>query len=494
MSLIGIDVGSSSVKAAAYSEAGELLYVTSRTTTPLHPAPGLWEEDPAEIWQATSAALKELAGCDAVKKDPPIALAISASGRENFPADAKGNALANNIMGADIRGMEYEAIAPGISVPESWELSCGHMRERMDPVFRLLWWRENMPGVMAEATQFLDWHAHIVFRLCGRNVSEPSLVGRWLTYDLNTDDWDEARLRQYGIEKSFLPEVLPAGTPVEKICGSVAKELGLPENLLVVTGGHDLNCAGLGAGVNELGMACLISGSYENMLIPTLQYPTAGMLKKGLSITPHFSDMKRSVYAICPTGNAVLNWTRATVGKTIEAMEEHLKTCIAPSPVIAAPHLSGAMLHYENRRNLRGTLLGLTLATTPQDIVQAFMEGIAYENANTLKLLATEGVEVTRIRATGGGTRSSWWNQMKADMMGVSIEIAAEPEPGAYGAAILAGLGAGVYKSLKDIGGWRSGKERVYTPNAARRELHEARYQEYCALLAGLSRWYGENT
>ena len=119
MSLIGIDVGSSSVKIAAYRIDGKLLGVVNNELTPLHPQPGWWEQDPEDVWHATTRGLRELGGMDPVRRDPPQALAISASGRENFPADAEGKPLDNNKMGADIRGEEFEVPPAGFPHPRT---------------------------------------------------------------------------------------------------------------------------------------------------------------------------------------------------------------------------------------------------------------------------------------------------------------------------------------------------------------------------------------
>ena len=191
VSLIGIDVGSSSVKIAAYQEDGKLLTVANNEIEPLHPKPGWWETDPENVWQATKQGLVELVNHASVRKDPPNALAISASGRENFPADKNGNPLGNNMMGADIRGEEFEISPQGAPSPEPWSLSCGHLRERMDPVFRLQWWRKYHPEIIDKTKYYPDWHGFLTMRFCGRNVSEPSLVARWCAYDLQETDWSK---------------------------------------------------------------------------------------------------------------------------------------------------------------------------------------------------------------------------------------------------------------------------------------------------------------
>ncbi|HEY3345405.1 MAG TPA: FGGY-family carbohydrate kinase [Anaerolineaceae bacterium] len=480
MSLIGIDMGSSSVKVAAYREDGRLLALASRSISPRHPQPGWWETDPEDVWRATTQALSQLAAADALRADPPRALAISASGRENFPADAQGNPLGPNLMGADIRGEELETPPPGAPTPEPWTLSCGHLRERMDPVLRMLWWRKTHPEILERAGSYPDWHGFLTLRLCGRNVSERSLVGRWLVYDLASGGWSAERLAEYEIRPELLPEVLPWGAVIGEILPQVADPLGLPRGLRIVTGGHDLNCAGVGAGASRLGSACLISGSYENVLVPTDAYPSAAMLLRGLSITPHLGKIERSVYAICPTGNAVLNWARETVNLPLEALAAQLaEKGLAPSPVMALPYLSGAMLYWEKGRKLRGVLVGLTLATSPAEIVQAFMESIAYDHANTFAMLREENITIDQIRATGGGTRSEWWTQLKADVLQAPVEVCTQPEPGTFGAALLAGYGIGIYPDLDEAGQACSGTGRIYQPDAARAALHQDRLELY---------------
>jgi xylulokinase len=484
MSLIGIDVGSSAVKVGACSEDGALIAVASHDLTPLHPAPGLWETDPEDIWQATTRAMRSLMAQEALRHDPPRALAVSASGRENFPADAEGRPLGNGIMGADTRGAEFEVPPEGAPVPEPWCLSCGHLRERMDPIFRLAWWRKFHPEIMAQARYFFGWIDFLHFRMTGRAVMDQSTVSRYMTFDLRTMDWAPERIAAEDVHPQWLPEVLPWGALIGEVRPAVAAEWGLPAGVLVAQGCHDLNCAALGAGVAEIGTVCLVSGSYENILIPTDRLPTASMLLRGLSVMPQPCRAGLSVIAVHPTGNAVLNWARDLVATSIEAVEEALRSAApGPSPVMAVPYLSGSMTYWENGRKARGGLLGLTLATSKTDVVQALMESIAYDTVNTLSLMRDEGIPVERIRITGGGARSAWWTQLKADMTGMPIEVVAHPEPGTLGAALLAGLALGIYDELEAVSKRLSGTAAVYEPDAGRAALHAERLEAYRRLM-----------
>jgi xylulokinase len=485
VSLIGIDVGSSSVKVAVYTEEGAQIAAASHDLTPIRPAAGVWETDPEDIWQATSQGMRDVGAQAALRRDPPRAIAFSASGRENFPADQLGNPLGNGIMGADTRGAEFEVPPPGSPVPEAWCRACGHLRERMDPVFRLAWWHLYHPEIMEKARYFFGWIDFLAFRMTGRDVMDQSTVSRYLVYDLKSMDWSPERLAEFQVGRNLLPEVLPWGTIIGELNPKLAAEWNLPAGVKVAQGCHDLNCAAYGAGVYELGTVCLVSGSYENILIPTDRLPTSSMLLKGLSVMPQPCQAGLSIIAVHPTGNAVLNWARDLTDTSIEMVEQALQNRDSrPGLVISIPYLSGSMAYWDNGRNARGGLIGLSLATSKVEVVQAFMESIAYDTVNTLSLMRAEGIPVKRIRITGGGARSPWWTQLKADLTNMPIEVVACPEPGTLGAALLAGLAVGVYDDLEGISRKFSGTQAVYQPHPERAAQHRERFETYCKLMA----------
>ena len=486
MSLVGIDVGSSAVKAVAYSEEGRYMGGASCAISPIYPAPGQWETDPLEIWRATSETMQQLGAQDSLKVDPPRAIAVSASGRENFPADASGIPLGNGLMGADLRGEEFETLPPGQVGPESWCLRCGHLRERMDPIFRLGWWKKYRPKIMDKARFFFGWIEYLNYRMTGSAVMDLSTASRYAVFDLDQGTWNQERIRAFGINPAFLPTLKPWCSIIGELKSEVAAEWNFPRDTVVAQGCHDLNCAAYGAGVSEKGVACLVSGTYENILVVTDKLPTARLLLGGLSVMPQPCRAGLSVIAVHPTGNAVLNWARQLLGLEISEMDSFLASTVAPSPVMAIPYLSGAMAYWQDGRKARGGVLNMTLATTGTQIVQAFMESIAYDTKNTLALMRGEGIAVERVRITGGGARSAWWTQLKADITGVAVEVVTQQEPGTLGAALLAGVAVGVYSDLESIGRALPGTSRVYEPDTARAAQHLARMQTYEATIAAL--------
>jgi xylulokinase len=242
----------------------------------------------------------------------------------------------------------------------------------------------------------------------------------------------------------------------------------------------DLTCAAVGLGILEQGAAALVSGSFENLLIPTASSPTPSLLLRGLSVTPHPGPSGYAVLALSPTGTMVLNWVRRLLDVSIEELDARLASADpAPSPVMAIPYLSGSMLYWDQGRKARGGVLGLTLATSDLDVIRAFMESITYDHVNTFSVLRETGLEVRRIVAAGGGSRSAWWTQLKADMLNASIEASCLPEPGTVGAAMLAGVAVGTYSSVDEAICAFSQAGGTLIPDPERASLHRARLDAY---------------
>jgi len=478
MSLIGVDVGSSAVKAGLYSNAGALLSEARQPVTPIRRHPGWWELEPDEVWQATASVLCQIAHVDAILREPPEALAVSASGREVFPVGEHGQALGPCIMAGDTRGEEMEAWFAGQRTAEDWVRACGHLPERMDPALRVLWWRKNDPEVAARARYFLGWHEFLTLRLGGRPVTDRSLAGKWLCYDLATGGWSDQRLHELGLEKSLLPEVQEWGTTAVTMESAVATELGLPPGLPVAVGAFDASSAALGAGASETGVAALLCGSWEGLVVPAQPPPALHeLVQRAASLGPHPGASGLAVFALSPNGTAVVDWGREVTGISLSQLDARLRDADrAPSPVLAVPHFSGATVPWIGGRRSRGFLSELTLAASGTDIIKALMEGIACDLSLTLSLLNAHGVPAHMLRVTGGGARSEWWMQLKSDLTGLPLEVVDMAETGTYGAARLAGSAVGV--DLAD-GEAKPGSARRYEPDPQRAALYVERLEAY---------------
>ena len=266
----------------------------------------------------------------------------------------------------------------------------------------------------------------------------------------------------------------PNGTPIGTILPSVASELGLPPDVLIVTGAYDIYAASVGSAAVESGVVALACGSWHSYVVPVrLGWPVE-LVHDGLNVFPHPGPTGFGILVTDPNGMSVIDWARDLMHLSIPELEAglaeagpdpgHVFTDAAFTPL---PHVAAAP-------GFGGTFSGVTLASTPVDIVRALMEGIACEFSLSLERLRSRGIELTLIRATGGGARNAWWLQLMADVCDLPIEVVAQEEPGAWGAAILAGVGAGCYPSVSAAVAEHVTVSRRFEPDKGR----GARYAE----------------
>jgi xylulokinase len=318
----------------------------------------------------------------------------------------------------------------------------------MDPVNRALWWRATDPATVARTRWFMNWHEFYSLLLSGRPVVDWSDAGTWATYDVATGGWSAERIEETGVDPGWLPEVQPNGSPIGRILPGVSAELDLPADTLIVTGAFDTYAAAVGSAAVDPGVVSLACGTWNSYNMPVTPGWPVELVHDGIGVYPHPGPTGFGILVTDPNGMSVIDWARNLMHLSIPDLEAGLAASgPGPGHVFAnagftpLPHVSAAP-------GFGGALEGVTLAATSVDIVRALLESIACELAISLDRLHRHGIGARLIRATGGGSRNAWWMQLVADLSGVPVEVVAQDEPGAFGAAILAGVGAGVYDSV----------------------------------------------
>jgi len=472
MSLVGIDLGTSSIKVVAYAADGVVLAEANRAVPGYRPEPGHWEVNVVEHREAFRAALASVGADPQVRLDPPVAVSFSSSGREVFPVAQDGTPLGPCLMTPDIRGDDVAAETAARRSPEDWFRLTGHVPRRMDPVNRALWWRKTDPGVAANARWFMNWHEYYSLLLSGRAVVDWSDAGTWATYDVATANWSPERIDETGIDPRWLPEIQPNGTPIGTILGRAARDFDLPQDTLIVTGAYDAYAAAVGSAAVDPGFVALACGMWQSFTMPVLPGWPVELVHDGMNVFPHPGPTGFGILATDPNGMSVIDWVRDLVHLSIPELEAGLAAA-GPGPGhVFADAAFTPLPHVLAIPGFGGTFSGVTLASTRLDIVRALLEGIACEFSLSLDRLRKRGVEATLIRATGGGAKNAWWLQLMADVCGIPIEVVAQDEPGAFGAAILAGVGAGVYGSVSSAVAQLVTVSRRFEPDRERGALY----------------------
>jgi xylulokinase len=351
----------------------------------------------------------------------------------------------------------------------------------MDPVNRALWWRKTEPAVAVRARWFMNWHEYYALMLSGRPVVDWSDAGAWATYDVASGNWSKERIAETGIDARWLPEVQPNATPIGPILPAMAKALGLPSDVLIVTGAWDAFAAAVGAGGVDPGVIALTCGTWHSFTIPVSAGWPAHLVDEGMNVCPHPGPTGFAILATNPNGMSVIDWARDLMGVSITDLIEGLAAAgREPGGVFADAALTP--LPQVSREQDRGaTLEGVTLSTTGVDVIRALLEAIACEFSLTIERLRRRGIDSSLVRATGGGSKLDWWLQLHADVCGIPFEVVAQDEPGAFGAAILAGVGAGIYPSVSSAVGRLVAVAKRFEPDTKRGEM----YADYRARLAG---------
>jgi xylulokinase len=248
---------------------------------------------------------------------------------------------------------------------------------------------------------------------------------------------------------------------------------------MFVVGSWDGSCAAVGGAAVDEGTALLAAGTWESVVAPVAAPHLREAARSRLAVTPQPSTPGWGLWARSPNGTSALEWARAIAGVKLGDLETGLLAAgPGPADALVVPHLAGAPAPWPGGHAPGGAIFGLTLATTGLELVKATMEGIAFELTFAFDALRKAGANIGVCRVAGGGTRSAWWMQLKADLLGMPVEVPDQAEPGTLGAALLAGVGVGAYGSLTEAAE-RVSIARRYEPDHARRKNLQGKLERH---------------
>ncbi len=479
MSLMGIDVGTTGCKVVAFNETGAVLGGAGREYPLLSPNPGWYELDPEQVWSHVCACLREVnAG---LRHDPVTALAISSQGEAMIPVAADGKVLANSPVSSDRRNTKQTAEMEAALGTERIFALTGQPMSTIYTLPKLLWWRDNAPEIIERTWKFLCYVDFVAYKLGVEPVIDYSMAARTLAFDVNTLDWSEELLIAAGIRRDQMAKTLPSGEIIGEIPSRLADDLGFTGRVRVVTGGHDQPAGALGAGVLQPGTAMYAIGTTE-ALVAVTDEPRRQMLEYNVSCYPHAAPGYFIALSGNQTGGRLLRWYRdelaaaeraiaAETGRDVyDVIVEQIDD--EPGDMLLLPYFVGSgALH--NDPLATGAILGLSFDRERKDIVRAILEGLTYEQALCIRSLNEIGVEINRITAIGGGSRSQRWMQIKSDITDLPLSIIHTSEAASLGVAMLAGCATGVYNSLEEAAGQLIKLRKTFYPRPDRARRYQ---------------------
>lgn len=489
--VIAVDIGTTSLRATVYDEAGRALHRCQRHNPPDYLDDGRVEQDP-QSWLTHVRTVLRSAG-QAVQDQvlEPVCIAVTAQRSSLIAVGATGAPLHPAILWQDTRCAALAQVMGGHDAEVYRRTGL-----KISPVFsaiKMAWLRQNRPEVWAATHKLLGVQDWVLWGLTGRYVTDHSLASRTNLLNLHTRQWDTDLLTLFGVPPQLLCDLTPPGTVVAGLSPEVASRTGLPAGLPVVTAGGDQQCAALGLGLlaPQHAVANTGTGSY---LIGHAEAPALDPLMR-VSCNVSAVPGAYIVEAATLTSGAAQRWLMELLGLDADdpaalALLAHEAAAVPAGShgLLWLPHFKGAgSPHWDPRA--RGTLHHISLSTTRGELARAMLEAIAMELSEGLAVVEQLCGPVATVHVSGGMTRSALFNQIQADVLQRPLQRLASNEATSEGAWIAGCVATGLASS--HVAAFARLAQRdppsAYIPDAAKAGVYRRQRERARAVYDALS-------
>ncbi len=477
--LVGIDIGTSSVKASAYDAKGFLLAKASHPVDTFSPQPGWAEQEPIQWWEAACTVLRDVTRTIS----PAWIAAIGLSGQcpGHVLVDAAFQPVGRAIIWSDHRATdEAQWLKENISnsQAEDW-VGSTFLATPSAPPARLLWLIRHHPDMVDKSIAVLQPKDFIALRLTGEIFTD--ILSAYCLANPQTRIYASDYFTKLGFPVEKMPPVLSAASVAGIISDYAARQTGLLSGTPVVIGTIDAYCDNLAGGVLTPGRAVDVAGTSE---IVSLAVPR--IVASDAVFTVSLDESSTFLCSPLQSGGNTLAWLAGCFypefGRTIryDLLEQEAQT-VQPGcgGMVCLPYLNGERAPIWDPK-ARGAFLGIDSSHTRKDFTRSVYESIAFAIRHTLDISeAAAGFTAQDYVVCGGGSCSHFWNQLKADVLQRQVIPTADSQTGCLGAAIIASVQAGFYSDLKTACGSMIQFKKPFNPDPARKAVYEDAYQMY---------------
>jgi xylulokinase len=472
---VGIDLGTTAVKAGAVDAGGKVLAVASREFHLDTPKPGFVEFDAERYVERVFECVREVVGDNA---ENVKAIGLSSQGQTFVLLDKAGHPVRPAISWIDVRAVQ-EAVD---LAAEAQIIGHSSIHAIMSGP-KMLWLHRNEPNL--NYTRFLMLPDYVIYRLTGNAVSDPVTSETSGLFKVKTDQWVPELLHYCGLSEEMMPKVIYAGVSAGKITPEAAQMLGLPPDVVVAVGTNDQTVGAVGAGNVTPGCASVTLGTALALVVSSEPVEIA---PAGVVVAYHAVRGLYTLMAYAKTAGIVLRWFRDNFAPDLsyeELFKEVEGAPIGSDGLSCIPHFSGTASPTFNP-SVRGAFSGLTLAHTRVHMARALVESLTFTLKENLELITSCSGKVNEIRAIGGGARSDVWLQMIADATGVTVIRPETSEAACLGAAELAMVAFGKYPTIQEASQALYHPQKRFEPNLSLRFHYEEAYDKYNKLYRSL--------
>ena len=443
--LLGIDIGTSACKTAVFDFDGKVIASETGAYNVYNPQSGWAEQSPDEWWDVLCATLNLL--FKQVSADEIAGIGVDGQSWSAIPIDKCGKVLHNTPIWYDTRSAEIcEEIKNTVGEDKVFEL-CGNPLQPTYTLPKILWYKKHRPDVYENTYKILQSNSFIVYRLTDSITQDLSQGYGYHCFDMRNGTWDADMCGKLGIDMNMLPDIYPCHQVVGEITESAAKLTGLAIGTPVVAGGLDAACGTLGAGVIANGETQEQGGQAGGMSCCIDSYHADIRLILSHHVVPDHWLLQGGTVG----GGGVYKWFAENFGnETFVELDNMASEINAGSDgVVFLPYMAGERSPIWDT-NAKGVFYGLDYTKTKAHMARACLEGAVFALLHNIEVAEACGVEINELRAMGGAANSRLWTQIKADITGKNIAVPSADTATTLGAAILAGVGTGVYADFTD--------------------------------------------
>lgn len=453
--VLGIDVGTGGTRAVVVREDGHVLASATEEHEPFaSPQIGWAEQNPADWWRACGIAVRRALGTAALGADQIACVGFSGQMHGAVMLDASDEVVRPALIWCDVRTeKQCRELTQKIGAEALIHLTCNPALPNFT-LTKLLWVRENEPANWNRVRSVMLPKDYVRFRLTGETATDMADASGTLMLDVAHRRWSTEVLQATGLELALLPRLYESSEICGKVSAAGAAATGLQPGTPVVAGAGDQAAGAVGMGIVTPGAVSATIGT-SGVVFAATDCPALDP-KGRLHTFCHAVPGRWHVMGVTQAAGLSLRWFRDRFGagengRGRDPYERLTAEAAAVPPgsdgLLWAPYLMGERTPHLDP-NARAALIGLTASHTRGHVVRAILEGVAFSLRDSFTLFAEMRVPVRNIRLGGGGARSALWRQIQADVYGREVEILEAEEGAAYGAAILAGVGAGMWSSV----------------------------------------------
>lgn len=479
--ILAHDIGTSANKATLFSQDGNIVASATHPYQTFHQQGGIAEQNPEDWWTAVKTTTQTLLQNHDSSRIAAIALSGMMMGC--LPVDKNGRPLRNHMLYCDQRAAaEANTFANRAGHDTIYTIS-GNPPNAVNSGPKYIWLKLHEPDTYNQTHKILNAKDYINFKLTGKLATDPTDASGTNLYDLVKWDWSDELIEAAELDKRIFPDIIPSTSVLGELTRAAATDLGLPHGIPVMAGAADGMCAGVGAGSVAPGINYITLGSSAWIGITTdspVYDPKQRTLTYAHAVPGMFQPMGTML-----VGGGVMPWIRDLIcdGEVAEAERtgtnvfEIMSREIAASPagangLLFLPHLMGERAPRWNS-HARGGFIGMNMTHTRQDMIRAALEGVLLNLVLTIDVFRELGVTFDNIRFIGGAAKGQIWRRIMADIFNMDVLPAEHcSEATSIGAAVIAGIGAGLYKDFSVVEQFSATGERT-APIAENAEVYK---------------------